>query len=279
VAPAASEQQPRKQDPGMGGIRLLDTTLNRLVVVETASGRSWADLNGDGRIDAAEALRGPANDSVQTAAVELQKWFLAAVPGSTLPGSPFVLAGAASSQELAVLDKGGAIAAKRSELAQHLDFFDANGDGKLSPIEIFRGFRRVGVGRLAALIKAVASAVIFGGFRNRLQVDIDAIGARRRGSSTGIYDADGNLDEARLAELRAEFHNRGGALTARDLKIVLEQRRIGPVSKRQFGSLAAACFSINGARTITSQQLADLYRGSPLWQVASLTDHRGRRRL
>ena len=40
-------------------------------------------------------------------------------------------------------------------LQQHVDFFDENGDGAITPLETYRGFRALGFGFLFSLLSAL----------------------------------------------------------------------------------------------------------------------------
>jgi peroxygenase len=260
-------------------LRLFDRRAQRAVLVDAASRRAWADHDRDGRFEDGESLTGEALEEALRAAAQIERLFMAPIPGATTLDGTFEVWGVASPSEMQALTRGGSIEAQRSKLAQHLDFFDVDRDGKISVSETFRGFRSVGVGLLASFVKALAVAVLFGKLRDGFAVDIDAIGATRYPSPTGIYDRNGHLDEAKLAEFLAEFARRGGALSNDELMTHLEKKGIGTVSKRQFQSLVSVCTVINGTQTVTAQQFRALFDGTLLWQAASLTDHRGQRGL
>ena len=168
---------------------------------------------------------------------------------------------------------GREVRPERTALELHLDFFDLDGDGKITLKENYRGWRALGFSRFKAALKALFAALFFG-----FRIDIDRI-ANRRYASSGIFRKDGGIDEARLAPYLAEFDDAGGELGFAQALSALERHSDpGMVSRAQFRSLFAVCRRMNAGRgVLTKAQFAGLFDGSLLWQAASMPNNAGRR--
>jgi hypothetical protein len=160
---------------------------------------------------------------------------------------------------------------ERPPLLLHLDFFDRDGDGRISLVENYRGWRRLRFGRLAAAVKALLSGYLFGGIMQRLTVDIQLIAAKRRPGNTGLYDTHGSVDSECLEKHCAHFRARNGRLTFEEVMTLLRRYSTpGRVSIGQFRSLFAVCRRMNnGARIVTEEQFRGLFDGSLLWKASA----------
>jgi peroxygenase len=253
------------------------------VIVEGA--RVYADINGDKRIAKNEEIGPSALGSRYDVLIEatrfIERFCDTRVPGITNADGTIVSGARLNATEQLDFESGDGTPETRTRLFEHLSFFDQKNSGTVSPGDNYRGWRSLGFGVFKSLQLAAGSAAVFGR-RHGGTVIIAEIGTSRPSGATGIYDRDGNIDEARWAQFRAAFERtaRSGVLTQDDAKAVLaEQVTLGTVPRRQFGSLYAVCEKMNGTKTITIDQMRSLYDGSLLYRAASLTDDSGRRRL
>lgn len=262
-------------------MRLREAGTGRSLIVDTAAGRAFSDTDGDGKIGRGEALSAEQAQAAVAAAREVERLFVAAIPGTITPNADFEVRGPVSAAEARAFASGQALPVEREPLKQHLDFFDGDGDGKMTLRESIRGFRAVGMSPISAVVKAVGAGVIFGRLKEGFAVDVEKIATGRRyAASTGIYDRDGRIDEARLSEYLDEFAKKGGSLTQDEVMGLLARKaQAGTVSKNQFKSLFTVCEKLNGDKTVTAAQFRGLFDGSLLWLAASVADEQGRRRL
>src|SRR5262245_11103889 len=177
-------------------LRLNESASRMRLVVDTNARKVY----GNG-IETALAQRALA------AAAEYARYFVRPVPGTTTLDGSFRVRGGLTQVEAAALAAGGEVRPERTALELHLDFFDLDGDGKITLTENYRGWRALGFSRLTAALKAFFAALFFG-----FRCDIERI-ANRRYASSGIFRKDGGIDEERLAPYLAEFDDAGGELS------------------------------------------------------------------
>lgn len=89
-----------------------------------------------------------------------------------------------------------------------MDFFDTNHDGRMTVVDTYDGFRRLGF----AIARSIAFATVInaglGPSTSRaptLTIDTEHIHLGKHASATGIYDAKGRFSERRFAVLSAEW--------------------------------------------------------------------------
>jgi hypothetical protein len=235
-------------------LRLRHLESGKYFVIDVASGTVYAG-------DFALAERALAS------AREYAKRFARAVPGNLTLDGAFEVRGPVTRAEQAELAAGRPIPQERTALQLHLDFFDLDLDGSIALAESFAGWRGLGFALFPALLKTALSAIFFG-----------RAARRRYSGTTGIFDAQGRIDGARLREYLAEFHAAGGSLSFEDTIALLNRKSArGFVSRRQFGSLFEVCRRLNNAEIITQAQFKALFDGSLLWRAASMTNRAGRR--
>lgn len=96
-------------------------------------------------------------------------------------------------------------------LERHFQFFDPNRDGHISLGEGYEGWRSLGFSAgWDAPTKAALTAAVFGTGWNYFTLNIDigaAMAERRPRSSSGVLDAEGNLDQARFRGVMQAFLN------------------------------------------------------------------------
>ena len=264
-------------------LRLRHRQTNLRVIVQ--DGRVYADMDNDGKIgkgdEVGASALGPRHAALVEAARDIDRFADPRVPGAVNADDSVVSGGTLNAAEQQEFESGAGTAAERGHLAQHLAFFDRRNKGIISLADNYRGWRGLGFGRLRALMQAVLSAAIFG-WRHAGTIVIAEIGKDRPSGATGIYGPDGNIDEQKWADFHAAFARvaRDGVLTQDQARAILaQQAALGFVPKGQFRSLFRVCEHMNGAKTITLDEIRWLYDASLFYRTASLTDHRGRRTL
>lgn len=256
-------------------IRLRDCATRTYFVVDSTARTVYADLKERGAMGRGDQPDAALAERALESAAHYAEYFARAVPGTQTPDGKFFVRGPLTQAERAALGAGDDVPTERSALQLHLDFFDADLDGRITLRENYRAWRGLGFSPLGAAVKAFFSALFFGW----PTIEIARIQARRY-ASTGIFDRRGAIDQARLAPYLAQFDAAGGELSFEQVLELLKHRspRGGIVSRRQFGSLFAVCKRQNGNRkVITKAQFTGLFDGSLLWQAASMPNRAGRR--
>jgi peroxygenase len=165
----------------------------------------------------------------------------------------------------------------RTTLQKHVDFFDADQDGKITFLETYQGLRSRGLG--------AARSAVFGGVINAalgsstsrtpsLTVDADNINAGKHASDTGVYDGKGHFVRRSFDRLFARYDEDGdGALDREELARLFEGSRtdlLGHLgSMAEFGLLLAlAGEDRSGRKVLTRLRLEQFYDGSLFYQLA-----------
>jgi len=264
-------------------LRLRECDTGTSFVVDTLAGRVCADSSGRGGAGWADEPDPELVSHVLASARQYAQCYARAVPGTYTPDLAFQVRGPLTQAEQATLAAGGAVASERPPLQLHLDFFDADLDGWITLSEGYRAWRALGFSTLAALLKTVLSALVFGqfvaGWPRLLAIDITRL-TRRRYASTGIFLQDGSIDAARLQSCLSRFDAALGRRLSFDETIALldSVSQPGAISHSQFRSLFAVCRRLNGnVDVINKAQFIGLFDSSLLWRVASMTGSTGRR--
>jgi peroxygenase len=165
----------------------------------------------------------------------------------------------------------------RTALQKHVDFFDADHDGRISLSETYCGLRRLGLGAarsaaFAGVINAALGSSTSGAAS--LSVDAERIHAGKHASDTGVYDASGRFSQARFRQLFASYDSDGdGALDTVELNRMYAGSRTDLMghlgSRAEFGLLLdLAGEDRNGKRVLTRERLLRFYNGSLFYQLA-----------
>ena len=265
-------------------VRIYDKQQQRHYVVE-AGDRIYTSNGADSLIrktTPADPQRDPVTE-LRAAARFFDDYFLAPFSGIVTNDGRFVSRGRLNSKEADEFDASGGIPGRRPALKEHLDFFDQDpADGMITVRENFRGWRALGFGFFRAVLQTFLSALLFGRLANRFAIDIERISEKRKGGSTGIYDANGEVDSKRLAVFLADFDraaNQSGtlAISQDEAKIIIDRHStLGMVSSGQFRSLFTICERLNDGKTITREQFQLLFEGSLLTYAASFPGRDGR---
>jgi len=134
-----------------------------------------------------------------------------------------------------------------TDLQKHVKYFDEDGDGKISFLESFRGHRKLGLGFGESLVFSGLSSLLLpfktgDSWLHWFNIDITNIHRAIHGSHTGIYDAQGNFDEAKFKEMFTLFDkNRDNMLSQEEMKAMLlfykEDAITGAASSGEFNTL------------------------------------------
>jgi hypothetical protein len=259
-------------------IRLRHTGLDAHFIVD--GDRVSADLDGDGRIAAGDRYEGPEVAALAAAARYFEAVYEMPYPGAPSQEPAIQSGGPLNAKEAAAFRQASGVPARRPDLLGHLDFFDRrSGDGVVSVVENYRSWRDLGFGVLKSVVQTIGSSIVFGRISDRFGIDIERIWARRPKGATGVYDARGNVDPGRLAEITAVF-DRSDGLTLDEFRAALAARvPLGSVPRRQFESLYALTARANGSASITRAQVVGLFDNSLFWAIVSLPHRYGGRRL
>lgn len=158
--------------------------------------------------------------------------------------------------EIQQLHSTDGLVAVRPMIEEHLAFFDPSGHGHISWRDNYQSWLDLGESPARALLQTVGSALVFG---RRHGGVIQIADLPRPAGATGIYD-----DPSRLEALLQSLGP--GPYPSARLQSALG--RLGRVPARQFQSLFRLCRRLNGADTVTADQLRWLYDGSLLWRAA-----------
>jgi hypothetical protein len=202
-------------------------------------------------------------------------------------------------------ERGEPVTASRSDLAGHIDFFDRDNDGWIGFAEGWDAWQALGytrdeaygkqrgvvlafflLPRLKSPIKLIAS---FGQVARVIRllrrptgdahaaehfpsIEVDRIA--RPSGSTGVYGADGNLDEAKYATFVEPFVAAAtdGFLDETAALQILARRKLGRVPTGQFATLFEVTRRINETPGITIDQLRWVFDGSLAWRAATIGD-------
>lgn len=213
-----------------------------------------------GRIRRDDLLEpGPLHDQLCLAASHFETHQPGQIYGSVMS------CGNVNAVERAELDRPQGTAAIRPLIQEHLAFFDPSGSGFITVADNYRGWRRLGFGILQASLQALGASLVFGWPRAGT-IEIGRIQRVRPSGASGIYDAQGQVDQTKLDELLAQLP--GEASHEQFWQALDSQFSLGRVPRRQFKSLLRVCQRMNGRPTITPDQVRWLYDGSLLWKAA-----------
>lgn len=264
-------------------LRLHDIQTGRHVIVD--SGHVYADRAGTGRIsrhdEAGEDLLGGRRQALIDAAAFIAGVYDPRVPGGTAAEGSVVSGGSLNAVERDEFGSAAGTPAERTRLAEHLAFFDGRQTGRIGLRDGYRGWRALGLGAVRACVQTAGTALVFG-WRHGGTIIVSDIGRVRPSGATGIYDRDGNIDEARWGRLREACQQASaqGVLDRHRVRAIIEAPgALGRVPTRQFASFFLVCERMNGTSAITIDQLRWLYDGSLLYRAASKPGDDGRRTL
>jgi peroxygenase len=165
----------------------------------------------------------------------------------------------------------------RTALQKHVDFFDADHDGRITLSDTYDGLRRLGLGRArAAAFAGVINAALGWSTSGAPSLTVDAgrIHAGKHRSDTGVYDKKGRFSQPRFERLFARHDADGdGALDGEELARLCADNRVDLMghlgSKAEFGLLLdIAGEERHGKKVLTRGRLQRFYNGSLLYQIA-----------
>ncbi|CAB4485836.1 Caleosin-domain-containing protein [Rhizophagus irregularis] len=121
---------------------------------------------------------------------------------------------------------------RKSVLQQHVEFWDTDHDGVITPLDTWKGFRKLG---FSLAFSAVAVGIIHGGFSYPTQkswipilgnplfnVYVDTLSKAKHGSDSETFDTEGRFVPEKFEEVFSKYDrdNKGG-LSLKDIKQVI----------------------------------------------------------
>jgi Caleosin related protein len=191
--------------------------------------------------------------------------------------------------------RGERVTASRSDLAGHMDFFDRDNDGWIGFTEGWESWQALGYDKGEAygkqrgvvlafflLLRLKSPIKLIANFTQVVRVirllrrptgdahaaehfpsiEVDRIA--RPSGSTGVYGADGNIDEAKYATFIEPFvaAARDGLVEETAALQILAETKLGRVPKGQFATLFEVTRRMNQAPRVTIDQLRWVFDGS-----------------
>ena len=221
------------------------------------------------RVGRRDGASGEVESPLMQAATHLCAHFDVRVPGLRFQADVVSL-GCLNEVERAEFEGPEGTRALRLPVQEHLSFFDPQGSGWISWSDNYRGWRDLGFGVPKALFQTLGAAAIFG-WPGGGRIEIGRLGRVRPSGSSGIYDAEGRVNQPLLEELLAALEAeaiRGTISRKTAWRCISRRFTLGRIPGRQFQSLFLVCSRVNGSDTVTLDQVRWLYDGSLLWKVA-----------
>lgn len=165
----------------------------------------------------------------------------------------------------------------RTALQRHVDFFDSNGDGRITLADTYSGFRRLGIGVTRSAVFGLLINAVLGPMTSKrptFTVNTSRIHASIHRSDTGVYDAAGRFSKTRFEELFTRHDVDGdGALDEAELAGMFARNRTDLaghlVSRTEFGLLLELAGEVrDGRRLLTRERLHDFYDGSLFYKLS-----------
>lgn len=168
---------------------------------------------------------------------------------------------------------------KETALYKHVKFFDRDGDGKVGPLDTYRGFRDIGFGILLSLYAAIVIPLAMGWLTNdkwnwwpSVQIKVRNIHKAKHGSDSQMYDHNGNFRAHEFDQLFDSFDLDGdGKLSFLELFRMTESFRMAydwfgwSAVKLEWGFLFILCQE-NGK--ISRESMRSQYDGSLFYTLA-----------
>jgi len=258
----------------------------RSYVVDLTDRMVYADIDGDGRVQGDEVLMrdpvGTTREALLAAADSIRKETKIPWPGyesKTHPG--FKSGWRLTQKEVNQLKKYRGdeelkgVPAKLTDLERHFLPFNLGDDiEKMGFKENLQGWKILEESNWTALAMAVGSTFKFGKMlKMMVPTKLASSEARRPERSTRIFDKNGNLDQARLATLRAEVEAlakgfEGGSIPEDKFLAKLDEiGALDSLTKRQWGSAFRLINRMYGKREITPELFDKFYSGQLLLEA------------
>jgi hypothetical protein len=248
-------------------------------IVDLAEREVRADLDGDGRVQSREVLRGDPPGlglkEIIAAAEAIRAENDIPWPGASCKSHPGFVSGFRLDQdEVNRLKKYKGdmedigVAPKLTDLQVHTLMFNLLGRtaDTAGYKENRAGWKMFEKGGLRALFQTIGSIVMFGNvFKGTISVRTSDMASRRPSKSTGIFGPDGNLDHAKLSIFRSELTNMAAqypnrALPQADFLARLDEKdSLGFLTRAQWKSLFRLLERMGGKAEITVANFEDFY--------------------
>jgi hypothetical protein len=248
-------------------------------IVDLTEREVRADLDKNGRVQSREVLRsdpqGVSLKEIIAAAEAIRAENEIPWPGATSKSHPEFVSGFRLDQDEVnrlkkykgdVEDLG--VAPKLTDLQVHTLMFNLLGrtTDTAGYKENHTGWKIFEKSGLKALFQTMGSIVMFGNvFKGTISMRTSDMASRRPSKSTGIFGADGNIDQAKLSsyrttisEMAAQYPN--GAIPEADFLAKLKENdAVSFLSKAQWKSLFRLLERMNGKAEITPANFDDFY--------------------
>ncbi|KAI8904284.1 caleosin [Gorgonomyces haynaldii] len=169
----------------------------------------------------------------------------------------------------------------RTVLQQHVDFFDRNRDGIITPIETFIGFRAIGFNVFLCLVAVIVIHSAFSiathpnpyfPFDPFFRIWCHSIHRGKHGSDTEVYDTEGRFVPQKFEEIFSKWDkDQKQALTFREmLKMTQDIRNVNDLfgwfaSKFEWGSLYLLCADKSGL--VPKEDIRGVYDGTLFYRL------------
>lgn len=192
-------------------------------------------------------------------------------------------------------------------LVRHLEFFDRDHNGSISSTENYNGWRAIGLSPFRSAIQTVGSAVVFnGGLRalrpahfaaalralyfalssdsmpaiQELELSIQAAMKHRPANPSGVYDAEGHLNEPRFRGFIAAFlayarnlREEGqpvDSMTPNQFLRFLGTEAVRDLARTQFRSMLSVLEDCGGDGHVRPIHLASMYSGAFMYNAEAV---------
>ncbi len=252
-------------------------------VVDLTDNQVLADFEGEGRVHGRDVLfedpPGVTRRELLAAAKAIRDTARYPWPGFEAPGHPgFVSGWRLSQDEVDTLKRykgdaeGRGVQARLTDLEKHLVPFNLAGRSPtIGFSQNLHGWRTLEKSGARALFLTLGSIFTFGGLWNFVTgrgIPMDAMARRRPAQRTGIFDAQGMIDEARLAQYLADLRamagpSETGAIPEEDFMAMLKAKgALDSLTRKQWGSYFRLLERAGRAQAITPEDFEGLYRNT-----------------
>ena len=265
-------------------LRVHHTSTSRSFIVDLTEETVRFDRNGDGRIRGSEimheALPGVTRAELLAAAKDIRDKHAIPWPGCECTYNPSFVSGwrltSAETKRLKMFEgdpNREGVTARLTDLQVHLLIFHLGDDIEHARLpENMRGWRAIEQSPLRAVIMSLMSAVRFGAnpLSFAIPTAMHAMAKRRPTKSTGIFDRNGMIDQARLGEYRAGLRelaqksDDGHVSKDAFMELLRERGALGLTTRNQWGSFFRLMKRLHGRETITVDAFDKLYSGKLL---------------
>jgi hypothetical protein len=261
-------------------IRVHHKLTDRTFVVDLTERTVRFDRNNDGRILRSEIMREDPVTVVEllAAAQNIRDTHRIPWPGCECTYDANFASGwrltPAETKKLKMFEgdeKKEGVPARLTDLQVHILIFNLGDDIERAHFyENVQGWKAVEQSPLRAQIMSLMSALAFGASLFSFAIPTHVMAKKRPTKSTGIFDRNGMIDQAKLGEYRAALQELAAQSdddhVSKDafMKLLRERGALGLTTRNQWGSLFRLMKRMHGRETITVDAFDKLYSGKLL---------------